>query len=220
MTAVAGRGNRLADAARIRELWQQGLTQAAIAQAVGVNPATVWRHTRDLRAAKTAVNRERIRELWQQGLPVAAITKQLGVSERAVATHTRDLKRRPCKSPLRHDWSSAAPRLTPEMREAIRNARLAGSTLQQLSREYGFTAGYLSEVCRDLPCGRRSVAQQYTTVSDAAAELGISRYTVYEYLKTGRLEGVQVGERHPVWLVARSSVAQRKARRINDSDHD
>lgn len=58
------------------------------------------------------------------------------------------------------------------------------------------------------------IQRDFLTAADAAAELGISRFTMLEYLRDGRLPGAfQIGQRARFWLVPRKAVEERKRRR-------
>lgn len=59
-----------------------------------------------------------------------------------------------------------------------------------------------------------NILLNYLTAADAADLLGISRFTMHEYLQDGRLPGAfQIGKRSRFWLVPRAAVEARKKAR-------
>ena len=108
--------------------------------------------------------------------------------------------------------------LSQAQQDELRHRFSEREPVSSLAKAYGLSGSSVYNIIR----GRRSrqvkpqvraylVQRDYMTAGDAAAELGISRFTMHEYLKAGKFpDAFQIGERGRFWLVPRAAVAARK----------
>jgi hypothetical protein len=100
--------------------------------------------------------------------------------------------------------------------QEIRRRRAAGETLEAIGQNFGLSRQRIEQLCEGVIPQRqdpdaRHIQREYLTASDAAAELGISRFTMHEYLQAGKLPGAfQIGQRRSFWLVPRQAIEKRK----------
>lgn len=119
-----------------------------------------------------------------------------------------------------------APKLTLSARQEIARRYLAGEKPPLLAREYGISRCHVYAITHRLEARRQHasaivagnpetwadlVQRELLTASDAAALLGISRFTMHEYLQAGKFPGAfQIGTRGRFWLVPRVEVECRR----------
>ena len=132
------------DPTRIAELRQSGLSQRAIAQELGIAPATVVYHLRRIQAepvepsapppppptaSSYSTTRDRVAELLDRAMPHVEIARRLGVSKATVSYHARRMGR-PIdeRCARRYDW------------EAVQRYYDDGHSVRQCIEVFGFSS--------------------------------------------------------------------------------
>jgi DNA invertase Pin-like site-specific DNA recombinase len=164
------RGHRLTpeQRERIRELRDQGLSCAQVAQALDVAPSTAWRLSPDIRpragSSMTDELRRRIRELRAAGFTATRVAAMVGVSKSTVHI----------AAPGYHD-----PRwLTPEQVAQIKELRADGHTQEHVARVVGcgvssvkrYAPGRIGKV--PVAPLREAFERSPLTAAEVAGELG------------------------------------------------
>jgi predicted DNA-binding transcriptional regulator AlpA len=178
-------------------------------QAVGLSlrpgdprPRYQWRKTTKSQVAE-------IRRRYQSGEPARALATEFGISKSRVMQ----------LCPRRQD--RADTELAQAEVEKLIALRAEGRTQREIAQRLGLTiqgvryhTGKLEDptLHGNLSATRRAteILREFTTAPDAASELGISRFTMHEYLQAGKFPGAfQIGSRG-WWLVPRAAVEARK----------
>ena len=102
--------------------------------------------------------------------------------------------------------------VTQILRGGTKSSAQSAAQQKRIAREFdegyaAYTAGQIArlrEVSGAAP--DEYILERYITVADAAKHLGLSRQRVYQIIRTGQVQAVQVGDFYRVWLVNRETM--------------
>ena len=161
-------------------------------------------------AKLTLEQRAELRQRFLEGESPSRLSAEFRISRSTVYAIAGGADQR--TGELRPERSGRLPSKAIADRNAILRERYAaGEAAEVLAAEFGLSAGSIWNICKVVQDTTPQVARLYLTAADAAAELGISRFTMHDYLKAGKFPGAfQIGQRGRFWLVPRAAVQARK----------